>query len=240
MRPRPEGRGEPVERSALTRSARGFNAATTRRPWRTRPPYRWNFAWSSRFNAATTRRPWRTAVRRLAETIGAGFNAATTRRPWRTPRLRDGLEGSSGFNAATTRRPWRTRGATPPTTAHDLLQCGHDPKAVENVRRSKPMTQTAFTASMRPRPEGRGEPRTGRPRPTRQRLQCGHDPKAVENIGVVDGTSPPSHASMRPRPEGRGEPRRQGDCAFVAAASMRPRPEGRGERRPRDRHTAAE
>ena len=115
--------------------------------------------------------------------------------------------------------------------ARCMLQCGHGPKAVENA--CDAMCRTAADgASMRPRPEGRGEP-------TRRR-------RATAN-GV--------EASMRPRPEGRGEP---DECAcsierwrygFNAAtarrpwrtaepervltstdqASMRPRPEGRGE-----------
>ena len=60
------------------------------------------------------------------------------------------------------------------------LQCGHDPKAVEN-RTGPGLGPGRPLASMRPRPEGRGEPgdrRNGLPGVS---LQCGHDPKAVEN-----------------------------------------------------------
>ena len=61
---------------------------------------------------------------------------------------------------------------------------------------------------MRPRPEGRGEPRPAK--------AC---------------TRPATTASMRPRPEGRGEPPRQRPMQPAQGASMRPRPEGRGEPR---------
>ena len=113
------------------------------------------------------------------------------------------------FNAATTRRPWRTAtaGDLPPRPSIGL-QCGHDPKAVENAdsRRIKPLP--CSPASMRPRPEGRGE-QSRRSRP---------------DVGKC--------ASMRPRPEGRGEPARQKKRRIgKRPASMRPRPEGRGERR---------
>ena len=85
MRPRPEGRGEPDSASAGRSSPARFNAATTRRPWRTR----------------------------VAPAVHA--------------------ERSSCFNAATTRRPWRTLPDVTLNLGHNELQCGHDPKAVENV-----------------------------------------------------------------------------------------------------------
>ena len=117
------------------------------------------------------------------------FNAATARRPWRTVLiLPSATPTAPGFNAATARRPWRTDHSAASTTADG-------------------------SASMRPRPEGRGERwvharwdaqvssfnaatarrpwRTGRhslsgSRPSK--LQCGHGPKAVENaIGADDG-----------------------------------------------------
>ena len=84
------------------------------------------------------------------------------------------------FNAATTRRPWRTLPFFLYTPNTNELQCGHDPKAVENfsecVRDAK-----GHCASMRPRPEGRGEPQDRLEQVLHFRLQCGHDPKAVEN-----------------------------------------------------------
>ncbi len=253
MRPRPEGRGEPptcgrtartewrlqcghdpkaVENELLGRLAGlpqgGFNAATTRRPWRTRPgasrPAR-----PGGFNAATTRRPWRTSRRlgrgrqsgllqcghdpkavenglqvRSNRNGGKGFNAATTRRPWRTAvRVSDGQIGSVGFNAATTRRPWRT--AREPGRGAGRLR-----------------------ASMRPRPEGRGEPRETIDADIQSlQLQCGHDPKAVENRVPGRRLRVAVQASMRPRPEGRGERRRWRPTSwrssrFNAATTRRP------------------
>ncbi len=64
----------------------------------------------SRFNAATTRRPWRTSTTRRTACSWPCFNAATTRRPWRTPESWASGSGRRRFNAATTRRPWRTPG----------------------------------------------------------------------------------------------------------------------------------
>ena len=69
------------------------------------------------------------------------------------------------------------------TCSWRMLQCGHGPKAVENARIANYRRRTSGGASMRPRPEGRGEPR--------RRYQQWF-------------LSMP--ASMRPRPEGRGEP----------------------------------
>ena len=109
------------------------------------------------------------------------------------------------------------------------LQCGHDPKAVENRPRRpwrksacrsfnaattrRPWRTTAAWpaaatagASMRPRPEGRGEPPNAAGDGGPSRLQCGHDPKAVENGSRTTSDVAVAEASMRPRPEGRGEP----------------------------------
>ncbi len=164
MRPRPERRGE-TGRSAVKSTlgagywkAGGFNAATTRRPWRTHCDDR-------------AARPGRTlqcghspkAVENAPNVSGSSrpcFNAATTRRPWRTSVASESISTACRrFNAATTRRPWRTT----------LMQ--------QNVHRRR------WRASMRPRPEGRGERGRdcGRTASVNWRLQCGHSPKAVEN-----------------------------------------------------------
>ncbi len=209
MRPRPEGRGE-----------------------RLRPvPH---FLAGMCFNAATTRRPWRTEL--LGKCRQAGLDVlqcghdpkAVENAVCRTGRA----STSGGFNAATARRPWRTSLAHHWHTNGQVLQCGHDPKAVENschlcLRLRQPLASMrprpegrgerpqlvdghphVGVASMRPRPEGRGEPRTSifisrwrtccfnaatTRRPWRTQgvmeghwlsvwLQCGHDPKAVENL----------------------------------------------------------
>ena len=60
------------------------------------------------------------------------------------------------------------------------LQCGHDPKAVENL-------ESQFEKCLL------------------TELQCGHDPKAVENNSLATNYVLTQLASMRPRPEGRGE-----------------------------------
>ena len=158
------------------------------------------------------------------------------------------------FNAATTRRSWRTAAIVPRRSQARHLQCGHDPKVVENPVADFPPRWTRYP-SMRPRPEGRGElkrrgtrshrdsnlqcghdpkvveNRLRRPswRRRLRRLQCGHDPKVVENDDGIHAATQRPTPSMRPRPEGRGELR----LAFIPAEqgepSMRPRPEGRGE-----------
>src|SRR5437868_5513321 len=91
--------------------------------------------------------------------------------------------------------------------AQAMLQCGHDPKAVENP---EDQYQEALATL----------------------LQCGHDPKAGESYCYARAIAGRFYASMRPRPEGRGERAfRPKGRASKALASMRPRPEGRGERR---------
>ena len=232
MRPRPEGRGEPpTSPSGATRTA-GFNAATTRRPWRTSSACRDETRAGRSFNAATTRRPWRTRTgpRRAA--------AAGT--------LQCGHDPKAVENQPAGARPRR-----------DPLQCGHDPKAVENcnVSKSCPRSPRALQCGHDPKAV-ENDPYVGREDPA-ERLQCGHDPKAVENVRRLRGraagagrfnaattrrpwrTSPdpsarrigPPTASMRPRPEGRGEPGLLAGPALrlLLRASMRPRPEGRGE-----------
>ena len=176
MRPRPEGRGE-RRASDQPRGRRSFNAATTRRPWRT--PCAHRLDWPARFNAATTRRPWRTDALR---------------------RRRSGV-----------------------------LQCGHDPKAVENDRDDRDL-RGRQTASMRPRPEGRGERWSrSRPKSGATGLQCGHDPKAVENAEQLRGRSSRRfNAATTRRPWRTGRDRMHATVGM--RASMRPRPEGRGER----------
>ena len=235
MRPRPEGRGERgtvAERFAHRRCR--FNAATTRRPWRTwrtRCPSESPLVASMRprpegrgerdrkpppdimaRGASMRPRPEGRGERRVPLAMvlpGYSFNAATTRRPWRTRTNRPAPPASGRFNAATTRRPWRTRRADAVDCLVARLQCGHDPKAVENGQMASRVNR-GRRASMRPRPEGRGEPRQPRVGRTVRAtgLQCGHDPKAVENTTIPRTSDAGRHsASMRPRPEGRGEPR---------------------------------
>ena len=192
---------------------------------------------SERLQWGHGRRPWRTA--RLStpySSASAGFNAATARRPWRTQPLPQREPCPlHGFNGATARRPWRTCCSRRSRNAwHVALQWGHGPKTVENPRSLRHGMRRSCKASMRPRPEDRGEPRlpirttppvqdsaSMRPRPEDRgelleprrvqvarssRLQCGHGPKTVENHASVASDMLTVLASMGPRPEGRGEP----------------------------------
>ena len=209
MRPRPEGRGEP-RRRPCARLRSGFNAATTRRPWRT--------------GRASRVTPAPASMRPRPE--GRGERRSQALRWTRSWKLQCGhdpkaVENPNDFDGR----------ATAPE-----LQCGHDPKAVENATRDgqlkRPASFNAATtrrpwrtanpagtprrlpASMRPRPEGRGEPVIASVAAAKSQLQCGHDPKAVENDGVPRSRLN-AGASMRPRPEGRGEPagrKRRGPC----------------------------
>ena len=189
------------------------------------------------FNAATARRPWRTSASSTGDSVRR-LQASMRPRPEGRgePSLRRRLASRAidRFNAATARRPWRTWNglAVDEGSSASPLQCGHGPKAVENQRPIANTRRARSRASMRPRPEGRGELRDAAPGRSRccQLLQCGHGPKAVENRESDRQSSRACTASMRPRPEGRGEPPQSSTRSSGRAnASMRPRPEGRGE-----------
>ena len=208
MRPRPEGRGERVLRLAHGRQARRFNAATTRRPWRTpRPsPSCWGLSWlQCGHDPKAVENEGVLLVPRDGAALQCGHDPKA-------------VENRTGARTASGRR--RT------------LQCGHDPKAVENSLSGRMMTRR-LGASMRPRPEGRGEQGlVGVVLACQHRLQCGHDPKAVENRpalprlrgrrgeGLQCGHDPKAVENFHRGPE----------VVHFPAASMRPRPEGRGER----------
>ena len=199
MRPRPEGRGELRRRRSSTPRV-GFNAATARRPWRTRRSTRADGPeLQCGHGPKAVENRWRTAT---SADEAVSFNAATARRPWRTDEARRSMVGARKASM----RP-RPEGRGEPVHCRDsakrTLQCGHGPKAVENragrrraewrfnaatARRpwrtagTMRPTSLSYAASMRPRPEGRGEPATGEAvRAGRAALQCGHGPKAVEN-----------------------------------------------------------
>ncbi len=185
MRPRPEGRGE--------RPACSYGRAIPRQC----------------FNAATTRRPWRTRLVVVASNSNHCFNAATTRRPWRTTGRGD--DSPAAERASMRPRP-EGRGehkeGDPLVVYHGTLQCGHDPKAVENYSGSFFWTRVGELLQCGHDPKAVENP--NRPVDSSTRLttwlQCGHDPKAVENDRSGGCGCPPRTASMRPRPEGRGEP----------------------------------
>ena len=107
------------------------------------------------------------------------FNAATARRPWRTA-LERAADPGPGFNAATARRPWRTYKHDGAEKYRIMLQCGHGPKAVENLESSQtvPQARSGFNAATARRPWRTCE---AIHLDDLQTLQCGHGPKAVEN-----------------------------------------------------------
>ncbi len=189
MRPRPEA----VENSRPTPAVpieECFNAATARRPWRTQP---WAILLHplACFNAATARsRGERTSCRTPPLPLGT---ASMRPRPEdrgepTSPKARRAKEGQlqcghgpktvenalghafarricSSFNAATARRPWRTS-----------VGCWS--------------SKSGLTASMRPRPEDRGELEYSQYTRPELTLQCGHGPKTVENGKSLWQTAP--------------------------------------------------
>ena len=209
MRPRPEGRGE--RDFAILNGTWPVVLQCGHDPKAVENEIRLCHIYQSLgcFNAATTRRPWRTLACRLrAGSLSASMRPRPEGRgelPARTGEIKAAIKS---FNAATTRRPWRTTWRTSPRRRTPSLQCGHDPKAVENLCGSSgtPCSPRRFNAATTRRPW---------------------------RTGQVARDEPGRHAaSMRPRPEGRGEP--EGFVVYALtqwAASMRPRPEGRGERR---------
>ncbi len=136
------------------------------------------------------------------------------------------------FNAATARRPWRTQDAF--LRCHrrpSPLQCGHGPKTVENLSILPAFRSYRDGASMRPRPEDRGEQPVHSPDcGQRERLQCGHGPKTVEN-SRCPGRHPDTGSSFNAATARRPWRTASAICIGVVPrlASMRPRPEDRGE-----------
>ncbi len=252
MRPRPEDRGEPLAGGDSLSCLRSFNAATARRPWRTRfqlsllraqllasmrprPEDRGELSsgWSSpcprrRFNAATARRPWRTYHKEAVVTLGKELQCG------HGPKTVENSSLAAVGNTADTLqcghgpKTVENRSVGEPQTAQGTwLQCGHGPKTVENAVSGSGFPRERG-ASMRPRPEDRGEPSPKRAQPPGPiGLQCGHGPKTVENACAEARLEKPMRASMRPRPEDRGEREmrrvrlspRQG---FNAATARRP------------------
>ena len=253
MRPRPEGRGEPANWKIKPTSLQRSNAATARRPWRTE-----HLIGGCQRPAKGLQCEPRPEGRGERNGLGDSAPRIASMRPrpeGRGEHTEHRWKPHSRFNAATARRPWRT--ACRAGRRHSGgLQCGHGPKAVENGQRLA-LTREIPMASMRPRPEGRGQrspsaARLGRPHASmRPRPEGRGEPRDAKQsvktrIHSFDAATarrpwrtpknrrgvPRGRHSMRPQPEGRGEPiptsfRRR----TQEVASMRPRPEGRGERR---------
>ncbi len=285
MRPRHEGRGERTEACRHRLDDAGLQCGHGTKAVENRHATRTAETGVRCFNAATARRPWRTrrqgpACYRLRPLqCGHGTKAVENR-----VRRRHGLVGP---RRASMRPRHEGRGerasasARSPTWAG--LQCGHGTKAVENALRELARRELP-SASMRPRHEGRGERSSGgivsatqtaasmRPRHEgrgERTRSTANDPPHAQSfnaatarrpwrtgpVGPVAGgggrcfnaatarrpwrtkrirplNEPISLASMRPRHEGRGEPSPSVRAGGYTRASMRPRHEGRGEPRP--------
>ena len=156
MRPQPEGRGEPTQAAS---SGPSWSASMRPQPEGRGEPGRAGRVWTQHasFNAATARRPWRTIAALAALAATAGFNAATARRPWRTP---FGLDDSAG-------------GTT--------LQCGHSPKAVENLIHPGRSLSNSRELQCGHSPKAVENQMADQDSHGQRELQCGHSPKAVEN-----------------------------------------------------------
>ena len=110
-----------------------------------------------------------------------GFNAATARRLWRTDFLEILKAKPQRFSSPQPEGCGELNGQKLIGVARIGLQCGHSPKAVENVRVGELLPRSG-DASMRPQPEG-----------------CGEQPAPDFERASFHG------ASMRPQPEGCGE-----------------------------------
>ncbi len=160
MRPQPEGRGEPSRRRNSPRGARCFNAATTRRPWRTAEggarfcvrPLQCGHSPKAVENDPDLARHERAAAQASMRPRPVGRVEPTCPAAWTACR--------TSFNAATTRRPWRTGSSESWPRSSRPLQCGHDPKAVENrcpAARSSPARRGRFNAATTRRPWRTGQ-----------------------------------------------------------------------------------
>ncbi len=183
MRPRPEGRGERGSRSRMNTATAWLQCGHDPKAVENDASVQANPGFPSRFNAATTRRPWRTWPAVGEAGRNWSFNAATTRRPWRTRPDRSGASaGRRWLQCGHDPKAVENRKVFADLPVIRELQCGHDPKAVENASRAAsaasravelqcghdpkavenahvlPSAAAVPRASMRPRPEGRGEP----------------------------------------------------------------------------------
>ncbi len=109
MRPQPEGRGEPGLVGRCEAVADRFNAATARRPWRTRQLSEFDLPCVASMRPQPEGRGEQPVAPAPFFATCLGFNAATARRLWRTETAHNNWQAYSRFNAATARRPWRTQ-----------------------------------------------------------------------------------------------------------------------------------
>src|SRR5579875_2171206 len=158
-----------------------------------------------------------------------------------------------GFNGATAIRPWRRRMHDGDNDCAALLQWSHGHTAVETVRQPSGVSSMR-SASMEPRPYGRGDTYLASSRRWDGSLQWSHGHTAVETLWHWSPIRHITRASMEPRPYGRGDiasgrrwpskrqrfngatairpwrpPRAHAAVECGCRASMEPRPYGRGD-----------
>ena len=223
MRPRPECRGERrVER------CRRMPSAASMRP---RPEFAVENA--GRPTCASADRRLQCGHDEFAVENGRARGAIAHRRDasMRPRRIRRGERAAAELGRGHERasmRPRRIRRGercdhacrAQPTVA--ALQCGHDEFAVENY--SSMRSRSAGHASMRPRPEGRGEPATSWRDRLSDELQCGHGPKTVENQMKVGQRHVSFNAATARRPwrTSMTTVRQELKTGFNAATARRP------------------
>ncbi len=84
------------------------------------------------------------------------FNAAAASRPRKSGRGFRGVSRARCFNAAAASRPRKYAPRTPTRTDHPPLQCSRGLTAAEIHRQLRPRRRPTASASMQPRPHGRG------------------------------------------------------------------------------------
>ena len=230
MRPQPEGRGEHGARLFICLGCEGFNAATARRPWRTADSLRKikreillqcghspkavenpSLSVAARRSRIASMRPQPEGRGERGSSASLNCQCVASMRPQPEGRGEQPVDPAPffatclGFNAATARRPWRTETAHEQLASLLELQCGHSPKAVENIK------QVGSNGLHWP-------------------LQCGHSPKAVENLDYIEYPRQVCVLQCGHSPKAVENVDRQGHCDRRWHASMRPQPEGCGER----------
>ena len=222
MGPRPCGRGRTDTTPGLT-TDQCFNGATALRPW-TASSACSSLARRHCFNGATALRPWTAGRRRGRARQGLasmgprpcgrgrrgrqrassfGFRASMGPRPCGRGRRYDGAVKHcryKRFNGATALRPWTAMTRAGSERSWHLLQWGHGLAAVDG--KSAAPSHSSPTASMGPRPCGRGREDPDMTYDAPPALQWGH------GLAAVDG------------PAGFTNPRRP--SGFNGATALRP------------------
>src|SRR5579884_2702850 len=180
MEPRPCGRGNPVAEALLEAAGElqwSHDLAVVETSWRpaaascssmlqwshdlavvetfsviasSKPPW-------IRFNGAATLRSWKRGEGARVQNSGHGFNGATTLRSWKPNLLPLPLPRGGCFNGATTLRSWKPVMARPPSATAGSF---NGATTLRSWKRAHGITAGAeWSASMEPRPCGRGNSR---------------------------------------------------------------------------------